>query len=76
MEMQVIGLCLAAVTFMITFPLGVLLLLGKCDGLINRLSDKNGEPVDMNRSRRILGFSFIFDSIVVPLIIAFLFGLI
>jgi len=75
MDMQVIGLCIAAVTFMVLFALGILLLLGKCDGLINRLSNKNGEPVDMNRSRRILGFSFIFDSIVVPLIIAFLFGL-
>ena len=76
MDMQVIGLCLAAVVFMVTFTLGVLILLGKCDGYINRLNGKNGEPVDVNRNRRILGFTFLSDSIVVPLIIAFLFGLI
>ena len=63
MNMQVIGLCLAAVTFIATFVLGVLILLGKCDGYINRLSSKNGKPVDVNRSRRILGFSFLCDSI-------------
>ena len=74
MDIPVIGLCLAAVTFMVLFTLGILLLLGKCDGYINRLSSKNGKPVDVNRSRRIWGFSFLCDSILVPLLIAFLFG--
>jgi hypothetical protein len=76
MDMQVIGLCLAAVVFMVTFTLGVLILLGKCDGYVNRLTSKNGKPVDVNRSRRILGFTFLSDSIFIPLLIAFLFGLI
>ena len=76
MEIPVIGLCLAAVVFLITFVLGVFVLLGKCDGLIYRLSKKNGEQVDVNRNRRVLGLTFISDSILVPLVIAFLFGLI
>ena len=76
MDMQVIGLCLAAVTFLVTFTLGVLILLGKCDGYVNRLTSKNGEPGDVNRNRRILGFTLLSDSIFIPLLIAFLFGLI
>lgn len=76
MEMPVIGLCIAAVTFMVLFALGVLMLLGKFDGLILKSAQKKGESVDVKRNRRILGYSFLADSIIVPLMIAFLFGLI
>ena len=76
MDMQVIGLCFAAVVFMFSFTFGVLILSGKFDGQLLKSAQKKGVPIDVNRNRRILGCTLIFDSIVIPLVLAFVFGLI
>ena len=48
--------------------LGILTLLGKFDGFLLKNAAKNGETIDLARSRKILGWAFLSDSVVAPAI--------
>ena len=57
-----------AVVAPILLVMGILVLLGKFDTVLLKNAAKNGETIDLARSRKILGWSFLSDSVVAPAI--------
>ena len=53
--------------------LGILAFLGKFDGFLLKNAAKNGETIDLARSRKVLGWSLISDSVVFPAIMVAIF---
>ena len=53
--------------------LGILTLLGKFDGFLLKNAAKKGETIDLARSRKVLGWSLISDSVVFPAIMVAIF---
>lgn len=57
-----------AVVAPIFLVMGILVLLGKFDGFLLKNAAKNGETIDLARSRKVLGWAFLSDSVVAPAI--------
>lgn len=57
-----------AVVAPILLVMGILVLLGKFDNIILKNAAKNGETIDLARSRKMLGWAFLSDSVVAPAI--------
>ena len=57
-----------AVVAPILLVMGILVLLGKFDTVLLKNAAKNGETIDLARSRKILGWAFLSDSVVAPAI--------
>ena len=53
--------------------LGILAFLGKFDGFLLKNAAKKGETIDLARSRKVLGWSLISDSVVFPAIMVAIF---
>ena len=57
-----------AVVAPILLVMGILVLLGKYDTVLLKNAAKNGETIDLARSRKVLGWAFLSDSVVAPAI--------
>ena len=57
-----------AVVAPILLVMGILVLLGKFDTVLLKNAAKNGETIDLARSRKVLGWAFLSDSVVAPAI--------
>ncbi len=57
-----------AVVAPILLVMGILVLLGKFDTVLLKNAAKKGEAIDLARSRKVLGWSLISDSVVAPAI--------
>ena len=57
-----------AVVAPILLVMGILVLLGKFDTVLLKNAAKNGETIDLARSRKMLGWAFLSDSVVAPAI--------
>ena len=57
-----------AVVAPIFLVMGILVLLGKFDNILLKNAAKNGETIDLARSRKVLGWAFLSDSVVAPAI--------
>ena len=57
-----------AVVAPILLVMGILVLLGKFDNVLLKNAAKNGETIDLARSRKVLGWAFLSDSVVAPAI--------
>lgn len=57
-----------AVVAPILLVMGILVLLGKFDTVLLKNAAKKGEAIDLARSRKVLGWAFLSDSVVAPAI--------
>lgn len=71
--MTTLLICIIAIIAPLFLVLGTLVLLGKFDNLLLKNAAKNGETIDLARSRKILGWAFLSDSVVAPAIFAAVF---
>lgn len=62
-----------AVVAPILLVMGILVLLGKFDTVLLKNAAKKGEAIDLARSRKVLGWSLIGDSVVFPAIMVAIF---
>lgn len=62
-----------AVVAPILLVMGILVLLGKFDTVLLKNAAKKGETIDLARSRKVLGWSLISDSVVFPAIMVAIF---
>ena len=66
--MTTLLICIIAIIAPLFLVLGTLVLLGKFDNLLLKNAAKNGETIDLARSRKILGWALLSDSVVAPAI--------
>ena len=57
-----------AVVAPILLVMGILVLLGKFDTVLLKNAAKKGETIDLARSRKVLGWAFLSDTVVAPAI--------
>ena len=62
-----------AVVAPIFLVMGILVLLGKFDNVLLKNAAKKGKAIDLARSRKVLGWSLISDSVVLPAIMVAIF---
>ena len=71
--MTTLLICIIAIIAPLFLVLGTLVLLGKFDNLLLKNAAKKGEAIDLARSRKVLGWSLISDSVVFPAIMVAIF---
>ena len=66
--MTTLLICIIAIIAPLFLVLGTLVLLGKFDNLLLKNAAKKGVTINLARSRKMLGWSFLSDSVVAPAI--------
>ena len=66
--MNTLLICIIAIIAPLSLVAGILVLLGKFDNILLKNAAKNGENINLARSRKILGLTLLSDSIVLPVL--------